>query len=181
LPATIRNAEYAVRQVNLKALDVAVRGTYRVVARVGAADSMVFYLRTDREATTLHDPADPAGGLSSPPTAPIKAYALLVSLGATTPEIGKDQRKESFLYVPVVSTSSATGSRTWTGELQTDMTRLVFRTGPVVTAISQLPSMVPASFTVDARNNASFEHRSTLRDGRPIVIRGTRISMDTMR
>jgi hypothetical protein len=181
LPATVRAAEYSVGRINLKALDIPVRGTYRVVARVGAADSVVFYARTDREATWWHDPADSAAGLFSRPTGPIKAYALLVSLGASPSEIGKDQRQESYVYVPVVPSSSASGTRTWSGELQTDMTRLVVGQGSVVSAVAQLPAMVPASFTIDSRGTATFEHRSKLGDGRSIVIRGTRISLDARR
>ena len=181
LPMTVASAQYAVRRLNLKALDVPMRGTYRVVASVGAADSVVFYARTDREPTTWHDPSDSAARLFSPPTDPIKAYALLVSLGQTISVIGRDERQQSYLYLPVGPASSSTGLQIWSGELQTDMTRLVFRTGPVVTAIAQLPAMVPASFTIDTKGAASFAHRSKLNDGRSVVIRGTRISMEAGR
>jgi hypothetical protein len=184
LNATVWDAAYIVRRLRIRALDVPIKGTYRVVATLTGTDSVTFYARTDSVATDSWDdiPGRPrvAANMDRGEIAPIEGYDIIVSLGASS-DIPHFRSAESYVYVPVRPDSQVAGTRVWKGQLQPDMMGIVFPGSPFEKMFGRARGILDATFRVESSGAASFIHRSRLADGRELVISGSRVSSETGR
>jgi hypothetical protein len=177
LSSTLRDAVRVIRAMRIAALDLPLRGTYRIVATVGA-DSVVFFGRTDlavmrfEDRRALEAPLQ-IGALTQLPT--VERYELLLRLEANTGDIRHDS-PQSMIRLPVRGTTM-NAATTWEGEVQADLAGLVFTRSPFASLANPVSPYLKATFVLDAAGQASLEHTSRVPDGRVFTMRGARISL----
>lgn len=151
------------------------RGTYRVSYRIGA-DSITVFARTDAKPNDVWDGKTYLAPGSVETRLASDGYFVTGWNAADTLHWSPPQATTldwSIAREPIVSNGRVT---TWRGAIYTNMVPEALLTPELKKTIGEMNYGLEVRFSVVRDGSATFEHRSQLPDGRPIVVRGVRIS-----
>jgi hypothetical protein len=176
----IRGLVYNVETTLLKRIVPPVVGTYRLAAARPGQDSAIFFIRTYPRPSSAWNHTY---AVSDPPLANFRTpagYYLMVAAAASERELPTSQsnraiRQEGYFALPTEPRERPDGSREWAGRIDVSwIDRELLGSVPFNHAFPASASR--GTFVMDAEGRVHVEMDMGTLGGRPVILRGERIS-----